>query len=103
LPIDDIAAALNEPLPKQVFLVGSANAFVSNVGGFFGVGSRRILGIGLPFLSMLTIPEFRAVLAHEFAHYYGGDTRLGPLVYRAQGGRARKSGQHGVQSWGLMI
>jgi Zn-dependent protease with chaperone function len=82
--IDDIAAALNEPLPKQVFLVGSANAFVSNVGGFFGIGGRRILGIGLPFLSMLTIPEFRAVLAHEFAHYYGGDTRLGPLVYRAQ-------------------
>jgi hypothetical protein len=35
-------------------------------------------------LSVLTVSQLRAVLAHEFAHYYGGDTRLGPWVYRAQ-------------------
>lgn len=33
---------------------------------------------------MLPIAQFRAVLAHEFAHYCGGDTRLGPWVYEAR-------------------
>jgi Zn-dependent protease with chaperone function len=30
---------------------------------------------------MLTVSQFRAVLAHEFAHYYAGDTGLAPWVY----------------------
>jgi heat shock protein HtpX len=49
-----------------------------------GFGSRRVMGLGLPLLSILTVSQFRAVLAHEFAHYYGGDTSLGPWVYRTQ-------------------
>ncbi len=32
----------------------------------------------------MTVSQFRAVLAHEFAHYYGGDTSLGPWVYRTK-------------------
>jgi len=79
--IQDIAAALKEPMPSEVYLLGEANAFVSQRGGFMGMGSRRIMGVGLPLMQMLTVPEFRAVLAHEFAHYYAGDTRLGPWVY----------------------
>jgi heat shock protein HtpX len=49
-----------------------------------GFGSRRVMGIGLPLLSILTVSELRGVLAHEFAHYYSGDTRLGPWVYKTQ-------------------
>jgi heat shock protein HtpX len=49
-----------------------------------GFGSRRIMGLGLPLLSTMTVSQFRAVLAHEFAHYYGGDTSLGPWVYRTK-------------------
>lgn len=81
--IESIATALKEPMPSVVYLLGDANAFVSHQGGFMGLGGRRIMGIGLPLLQMLTISQFRAVLAHEFAHYYGGDTRLGPWVYGA--------------------
>ena len=74
--IDSIAAALNEPVPRDVYLIGDANAFVADRGG--------VMGLGLPLLSTMTVSQFRAVLAHEFAHYYGGDTSLGPWVYRTK-------------------
>jgi len=38
--------------------------------------------IGLPLMQIMTVSQMRAVLAHEFGHYYGGDTKLGPWVYR---------------------
>jgi hypothetical protein len=60
------------------------NAFVTDRGGIMGFGSRRVMGIGLPLVAVLNVEEFRAVLAHEFAHYYSGDTRLGPIVYRTR-------------------
>jgi heat shock protein HtpX len=82
--IDSIAAALNEPVPREVYLIGEVNAFVADRGGILGFGSRRIMGLGLPLLSTMTVSQFRAVLAHEFAHYYGGDTSLGPWVYRTK-------------------
>jgi Zn-dependent protease with chaperone function len=82
--LESIANALNEPLPREVYLIGAPNAFVADRGGVMGFGSRRIMGLGLPLLSLLTVSQFRAVLAHEFAHYYGGDTSLGPWVYKTK-------------------
>src|SRR5437588_4616264 len=82
--LDNIAASLNEPLPREVYLFGQVNAFVADRGGILGFGSRLIMAIGLPLLSILTISDFRAVLAHEFAYYYSGDTKLGPFIYKTQ-------------------
>ena len=82
--LENIASALNEPMPREVYLIGDVNAWVADRGGLMGFGSRRVMGLGLPLLSILTISQFRAVLAHEFAHYYGGDTSLGPWVYKTQ-------------------
>lgn len=82
--IDEIAGALNEHVPCEVYLIGQPNAFVADRGGTFGFGSRRVMGIGLPLFSILNVSELRAVLAHEFAHFYSGDTSLGPWVYRAR-------------------
>lgn len=82
--LDNIADSLDEKLPREIYLVGEMNAFVADRGGVLGFGSRRIMGLGLPLLSLLTVDEFRAILAHEFAHYYGGDTRLGPWVYKTR-------------------
>src|SRR5580704_1162016 len=75
--------------PREVYLVGQVNAFVADRGGIMGFGSRRVMGIGLPLLSTLTVSEMRAVLAHEFAHYYSGDTRMGPWVYKTQSAMIR--------------
>jgi heat shock protein HtpX len=87
--LNTIASSLNEPLPREVYLVGQVNAFVADRGGILGIGSRRVMGIGLPLLSSLTISEMRAVLAHEFAHYYSGDTKMGPWVYKTQSAMIR--------------
>jgi hypothetical protein len=69
-------------MPAEVYLIPEVNAWVGQRGGFLGFGSYRVMGIGLPLLQILTVSQLRAVLAHEFGHYYGGDTRLGPWVYR---------------------
>lgn len=82
--IGNIAAALKEPLPREVYLIGDANAWVADRGGLMGIGSRRVMGLGWPLLAALNVSQFRAILAHEFAHYYGGDTSLGPWLYRTQ-------------------
>ncbi len=82
--LDNIAAVLNEPPPREVYLIGDANAWVADRGGLMGFGSRRVMGLGLPLLAALNISQFRAILAHEFAHYYGGDTKLGPWLHRTQ-------------------
>jgi Zn-dependent protease with chaperone function len=82
--LDSIAASLGEALPGEVYLTDQANAAVADRGGIVGAGSRRVMGLGLPLLAVLSVSQFRAILAHEFAHYYRGDTRLGPWVAMAQ-------------------
>lgn len=82
--IEGIARATGQDMPEQVYLVGDVNAWVAQRGGVMGIGSRRVMGLGLPLLRVLTISELRAVLAHEFGHYHGGDTRLGPWIYKTR-------------------
>ena len=82
--LNRIAQSLNEPMPAEVYLIGDVNAWVADRGGMMGFANRRVMGLGLPLMSILTVGQFRAVLAHEFAHYYGGDTRLGPWVYNTK-------------------
>src|SRR2546430_16869096 len=71
-------------MPTEVSLVADVNAFVTTRGGFMGFGSRRVMGLGLPLLQTLGVRELRAVLAHEFGHYHGGDTKLGPWIYKTR-------------------
>jgi Zn-dependent protease with chaperone function len=87
--IEEVAQATAQPMPADVFLVGDVNAFVAQRGGLMGIGSRRVLGIGLPLLQLLTVAQVRAVLAHEFGHFHGGDTKLGPWIYKTRGAIVR--------------
>lgn len=82
--IAGVAQATRQEMPSEVYLVHDVNAWVMQRGGLMGFGSRRVMGLGLPLMQLLTRSQFRAVLAHEFGHYHGGDTRLGPLVYRTR-------------------
>jgi Zn-dependent protease with chaperone function len=83
--IHRLATSLNEPPPQEVYLIPEVNAWVSEPEG----RGRRIMGLGLPLLQILTVSRFRAVLAHEFGHYYSGDTRLGPWVYKTRAAMVR--------------
>lgn len=82
--LESIARATDQAMPAEVFLVPDVNAWVSERGGTMGFGARRVMGLGLPLLQVLSVSELRAVLAHEFGHYYGGDTRLGPWLYKTR-------------------
>lgn len=79
-----VAAALGQGLPDEVYLCPDVNAWVTRRGGTLGLGGRRVMGVGLPLMQVLTVAQFRAVMAHEFGHFHGGDTLLGPWVYTTQ-------------------
>lgn len=87
--IDGLAASLDQSVPHEVYLIPDLNAWVAERGGTMGFGGRRVMGIGLPLLAVLSVTQFRAILAHEFGHYYGGGTRLGPFVYNTRNSMIR--------------
>ena len=82
--IRELSAATGQPMPKEVYLVADMNAFVTQRGGLMGVGSHRVMGIGLPVMQALSVAELRAVVAHEFGHFHGGDVQLGPWIYKTR-------------------
>lgn len=84
-----IARATNQDMPSEVYLIPDVNAWVAERGGVAGIGSRRVMGLGLPLMQVLSVSGLRAVLAHEFGHFYGGDTRLGPWIYKTHAALAR--------------
>lgn len=83
--LDELRAALNcEPF-HQVAIIGDVNAGVVQIPrlGIFG-WHKNYLVIGLPLMQMLAPEEFKAVLAHEFAHSSRGHGRFGNWLYRVR-------------------
>jgi Zn-dependent protease with chaperone function len=79
-----IAQATKQEMPSEVYMIAEVNAWVMDRGGIMGFGSRRVMGLGLPLLQVLSVSQLRAVLVHEFGHFHGGDTKLGPWVYKTR-------------------
>jgi Zn-dependent protease with chaperone function len=82
--IEKVSKLTGQGMPRDVYLVPDVNAFVAERGGFMGFGRKRVMGIGLPLFQLMTVDELKAVLAHEFGHYFGGDTALGPWIYKTR-------------------
>lgn len=103
--VKDVGARTGQALPRDVYLVADVNAFVTQRGGIIGLFSHRVMGIGLPLMSLLSVSELSAVLAHEFGHFYGGDTKLGPWIYKTRGAIVRTvvSLSHGAGGWGQLV
>lgn len=80
--IERVAGQAGQGVPAEVYLVPEVNAFVAERGGFLGLGSRRVMGVGLPLLQAMNVSQFLGVIAHEFGHFHGGDTKLGRWVYK---------------------
>ena len=98
--VRDIARRLGTDPPARIYLTPDVNAFVFQRSRFLGlVPGERVMGVGMPLLHVLSLDELRGVLAHEFGHYTGGDTRLGPLVYRGRASIGRTLGHLGEDSW----
>jgi Zn-dependent protease with chaperone function len=77
--IDDEARACDEQPPDEVYATFEVNAAVLEVGR-----RRRVMIVGLPLLHLVTERGLRGVITHELGHYAGGDTRLGPWIYRTR-------------------
>jgi heat shock protein HtpX len=76
--LEEVARAVGEPMPAEVYITPEMNA------GVLQRGRRRVMVLGLPLMQIMSVSQMRAVLAHEFGHYHSGDTRLGPWVYRTR-------------------
>jgi len=96
--IDEEAEACGERVPEEVYATFDVNAAVLEVDR-----RQRVMIVGLPLLHLISERGLRAVLAHEFGHYAGGDTKLGPWIYRTRAaiGRtiAQLSSEDGDEGW----
>jgi len=79
-----VAEKMGQEMPAEVYALAEMNAWVMDRGGIMGMGSRRVMGLGLPLLQVLTVSQMRGVIAHEFGHFHGGDTKLGPWIYKTR-------------------
>jgi heat shock protein HtpX len=82
--IHHVAEATGGPRPQDVYVVADVNAGVAHVGGLAGIGCRPVMLLGLPLIGSLTVSELRGVIAHEFGHFVGGETKLAPVIYRTR-------------------
>ena len=63
--------------PERIYLAPDVNAAVFQRGGLLGFDGKRVLLVGLPLIDALTVRQLRAVIAHQFGHFYGGDSEVG--------------------------
>ena len=82
--LQEVADRTGQEIPAEVYFVNDVNAFVTSRGGIMGFGSRRVMGLGLPLMQAVSVQEFKAILAHEFGHYHGGDVALGPWIHKTR-------------------
>ncbi|MEJ8845771.1 M48 family metallopeptidase [Variovorax rhizosphaerae] len=81
-----LADEARAPRPHKVYLSTRVNAAVFydlSLANLF-LPSRKNLEIGLALVNMLTVSEFKAVLAHEFGHFAQRTMAVGRWVYLAQ-------------------
>ena len=82
--VSALAAASQTKKPEKIYLTVDVNAFVGEVGGFFGFGQRRVMVLGMALLSYLNQEQLRGVLAHELGHFYKSHVWLAARVYHTR-------------------
>lgn len=98
-----VSDELGEPLPDGMFIAHDVNAAVTEERRLLGE-SKRFLIMGLPLLDILSPAELRAVIAHEYGHYVGGDTRVGQWIWRTRAAIGRTLEElHDEDSWGRRL
>ncbi|MGB7532910.1 MAG: tetratricopeptide repeat protein [Halobacteriota archaeon] len=80
--IESLCKIMETKTPDFVLLHFGPTFFVQQgkIDVFNGTVKGRILAIGTPLLGSLTVNEFKAIIAHEFAHFTGRDTLYSSFV-----------------------
>jgi Zn-dependent protease with chaperone function len=83
--IERLCDETGAPPPRKVYVSHEVNAAVMTHTGitslFWPTGKDLLIGLGL--VNILSLSEFKSVLAHEFGHFAQKSTRLGGYVYTA--------------------
>ncbi|MBK5221277.1 MAG: M48 family metallopeptidase [Acidimicrobiia bacterium] len=87
--VETIASAAQQRHPAELHLTDDVNAYVADIGGFWGFGGRRVMALGLPLMRMLDAEELGAVIAHELGHWRRGPVRFGPTAHRVRSAAVR--------------
>ncbi|WP_112469243.1 M48 family metallopeptidase [Streptomyces triticisoli] len=92
--VRELADTAGTRAPDRIVLTGDVNAGVTERPRLLGLlpGPRR-LHLGIPLMTGLSEAQLRAVLAHEYGHFTGGDTRLSAVVVRGRTQIERVIGQ----------
>lgn len=82
--LKDVAAHTRQPLPSLVLITTEAHAATGFYSGFAGIGSQRVLSLGLPFFSILNRAELAALIAHELGHFHRGSLSFWAWILETQ-------------------
>jgi Zn-dependent protease with chaperone function len=103
--IDSVRQGASAPHAHEVLLTNELNAAIVQLPrlGLFG-WHKNYLILGLPLLAIMSLEEFKAVLAHEFGHLSGAHGRFGAWIYRVRAGWARLSAAlQQTEHWGSFL
>ncbi len=93
--IERVSTDVRQPMPHDVYLIPDVNAFVTTRGGFIGIGSKRVMGIGLALMASLTITQLRAARRQKSARR---KTYPASQARRARSSRPFRAGAAGSRS-----
>jgi len=87
--MNEVAQRTGQPLPSLVLITADARTATGFYSGFAGIGSQRVLSIGLPYFAVLERDELAALLAHELGHFYKGSMFAWAWIVETQKAVAR--------------
>lgn len=82
--VDEIGRAIDGPPVDGITLTGRFQASAAVDTPSWWLRRRRTLVLGFPVLTTLSLPELRAVIAHELAHFSSAHDAFGAWVYRTR-------------------
>ena len=80
--VEEVRRAVDAPQIHSIIITGDFNASAVVDSSSWQSRRRRTLVLGLPVLTTLSMPELRAVIAHELAHFSGAHDAFAAWVYR---------------------
>jgi Zn-dependent protease with chaperone function len=82
--VEQIRLAIDAPPIDRITITGGFQASAAADTPAWRVRQRRTLVLGLPVLATLSLPELRAVIAHELAHFSHARDSFAAWVYRTR-------------------
>src|SRR5262245_6818852 len=84
--VEEIRRAIDAPPVDGITITGAFHASATVDTPSWRLRRCRTLVLGFPVLATLSLPELRAVIAHELAHFSSAHDRFAAWVYRTRAG-----------------